>query len=179
MTYGNWTKHWRIEKKNRKQLNTCSQFNVKSKMSVYYDVKDFLTCTGIGQKILLSVGKEWNCPALIRFHLARRFCHQIFTCISLRFNVWAIYERSTSDKYFFCWNSDSNSSNCSLVNAVRLRRIVDELLFNDELSSSSVSLGVGQFKLSIENNTIEWNNQTIDVFTCMNITIFIVMISTE
>jgi len=123
-----------------------------------YDVKCFFTCTGIGQKSWLFV---WqcvenclNCPALIRFHFARRFCHQIFTCISLKFNVWAICERSTSDKYFFCWNSASNSINCSFVKAVRLRRIVIELLFNEELSSSSLSLVVGQFKLS-KTNTID------------------------
>jgi hypothetical protein len=87
-----------------------------------------------------------NCPALIRFHFARRFCHQILTWISDKCNERAICERSTKDKYFFCWNSDSNSINCSLEKAVRLRR--DELVVvlftddTDELSSSSLSLVV-------------------------------------
>ncbi len=118
-----------------------------------YDVKEgFLTCTGIGHKILFD--SQWeeenclNCPALIRFHLARRFCHQIFTWISDKCNERAICERSTRDKYFFCWNSASNSINCSLEKAVRLRRVdegVSVVLLTDEideLSSSSLSLVV-------------------------------------
>ena len=91
-------------------------------------------------------------PALIRFHFARRFCHQIFTWISLRFNVWAIWERSTNERYFFCWNSVSNSINCSLVKAVRFRRWFVELLFEENCSSSSLSLGVEEFKLSTKPN---------------------------
>lgn len=60
-------------------------------------------------------------PALTRFHLARRFWNHIFTCTSLKRNADAIWLRSVNDKYFFAWNSLSNSSNCSLVNAVRRR----------------------------------------------------------
>ena len=89
----------------------------------------------------------------MRFHLARRFCHQIFTWISDRCNERAISERSPNDKYFFCWNSASSSISCSLEKAVRLRRVDDDIFVvlltdddTDELSSSSLSLVVKLFE---------------------------------
>ena len=108
----------------------------------------------MGQRtFVVSQWCDENClswPALMRFHFARRFCHQIFTWISLRCNERAMCERSTRERYFFCWNSASNSISCSLENAVRFRRVedVDELwvvLFSEETedaSSSSLSLVV-------------------------------------
>lgn len=85
------------------------------------------TWTGIGTTILGAFGLVGTLPAVIpaltRFHLARRFWNHIFTCTSLNLSAWAICERSVKDKYFFEWNSFSSSSNCSLVKAVRLRRV--------------------------------------------------------
>lgn len=87
------------------------------------------TCTGMGTMIfgLLvfsgpAVCLPWTRPAFTRFHFARRFWNQIFTCTSLSFSVCAICERSVRDRYFLLWNSFSSSSNCSLVKAVRLLR---------------------------------------------------------
>lgn len=53
------------------------------------------------------------------------FFFQIFTWTSLSFNADAIWLLSVNDKYFLAWNSRSNSSNCSLVNAVRLRLVFE------------------------------------------------------
>lgn len=117
------------------------------------------TCTGIGTTILFvfeplppPVPRPMPCdvkPAFTRFHFARRFWNQIFTCnsqertncigkskwlqlmcrlfnaftwTSLSFRLVAIWLRSVRLKYFLAWNSRSNSSNCSDVNAVRRRR---------------------------------------------------------
>lgn len=67
-----------------------------------------------------------------------------FTCTSLKFSELAISDRSVRLRYFFAWNSRSNSRSCSLVNAVRLLRILlllvcIRLLFSESSSSSSSS----------------------------------------
>lgn len=89
-----------------------------------------LTCTGIGTTSLLLFcwllpfgwwGLAPN-PAFTLFHLARRFWNQIFTCTSLRRSADAIWLLSVRERYFFAWNSLSNSRSCSLVKAVRRRR---------------------------------------------------------
>ena len=145
----------------------------KRKNVFHQEVKDFFICTGIGHRILLFVwqwlGNCLNWVALIRFHFARRFCHHIFTWISVKFKLCAICERSINVRYFFCWNSASSSNSCSLVKAVRLRRTVVELLFNEELSSSSLSLVVGQFKLSkYQKDHLGWSNRKSVHFVYLN-----------
>lgn len=102
-----------------------------------------LTWTGMGTTIL---GPELECwlpaecrlvgpapplvrPAFTRFHLARRFWNQIFTCTSESFKAWAMWERSVRLRYFFAWNSRSSSRSCSEVKAVlRRRALLLELL---------------------------------------------------
>jgi len=90
------------------------------------------TCTGIGTTIfglfmLSACVRPCTSPALTRFHFARRFWNQIFTCTSLSFNACAIWERSVNDKYFLLWNSFSNSNSCSDVNAVRRRLVFPDV----------------------------------------------------
>lgn len=89
---------------------------------------NLLTWTGIGTTILGfltgSPDRLLTLPALILFHLARRFWNQIFTWTSLSLSACAICERSVRERYFLQWNSFSSSSNCSLVKAVRLRLLL-------------------------------------------------------
>lgn len=99
-----------------------------------------LTWTGIGTMIFglfafsPIVERPCTIPAFTRFHFARRFWNQILTWTSLSFSWWAICDLSVSDKYFLLWNSFSSSSNCSLVKAVRLRRVFPPgLMMSDPL----------------------------------------------
>lgn len=59
-----------------------------------------------------------------------KICSIWLTWTSLSLSADAIWLRSVNDKYFLAWNSRSSSSNCSLVNAVRRRRVFpcDELI---------------------------------------------------
>lgn len=127
-----------------------------------------LTWTGIGTTILLPDALEprpprlWDVrPALTRFHLARRFWNQILTFLwgvisrknsktrktktfltwtSLSLRLVAIWLRSVRLKYFFAWNSLSNSKSCSDVKAVRRRLDFELLLFEPfSVPSSPVS----------------------------------------
>lgn len=106
-----------------------------------------LTWTGIGTTILFPVGFAPRCPrlcevrpALTRFHLARRFWNHIFTWTSLNFKLVAIWLLSVKLRYFFAWNSLSNSRSCSDVKAVLRRRDLELLPLEPfSVSSSPVS----------------------------------------
>lgn len=93
----------------------------------------------------------WGPPSVLtRFHFARRFWNQIFTWTSLSFNVLAICDLSSSERYFFAWNSLSSSRSCWLVNAVLFRRDLvppSQSEFCSSCSSSSSSLPVGELGL--------------------------------
>lgn len=98
---------------------------------------NLLTWTGIGTTNLFLLDWAPLCwcgpapkPAFTLFHLARLFWNQIFTWTSLNRKADAIWLRSVSDRYFLAWNSLSNSSNCSLVKAVRRRRAFVETEFS-------------------------------------------------
>ena len=69
---------------------------------------------------------KWHVPVFILFHLARRFWNQILTCTSLRPSLLASSDLSFKVKYFFDWNSSSNSCNWNVEKAVlRLRLLFD------------------------------------------------------
>ena len=93
----------------------------------------------------------WGPPSVLTlFHFARRFWNQILTWTSVRFNVLAICDRSSSERYFFEWNSLSSSSSCWLVNAVLFRRDLfppSESEFWSPCSSSNSSLPAGELGL--------------------------------
>ena len=69
---------------------------------------------------------KWHVPVFMRFHFARRFWNQIFTCTSLRPSLFANSDLSFKVRYFFDWNSCSNSCNWYVEKAVlRLRFPLD------------------------------------------------------
>lgn len=105
---------------------------------------NLLTWTGIGTTIRLPVPpmfllKRPEEPVLTRFHLARLFWNQIFTCTSESFSPEAICDLSSTVRYFFVWNSRSSSSSCWLVNAVRRRRCFKQPSIDSSLLKYSLS----------------------------------------
>lgn len=94
----------------------------------------------------------WTPPSVLtRFHFARLFWNQIFTWTSLSFNVLAICDLSSNERYFFVWNSRSSSRSCWLVKAVLFRLDLvppSESEFWSPCSSSRSSLSLGEFGLA-------------------------------
>ena len=94
----------------------------------------------------------WTPPSVLtRFHFARLFWNQIFTWTSLSFNVLAICDLSSNERYFFVWNSRSSSRSCWLVKAVLLRLDLgppSESEFWSACSSSRSSLSLREFGLA-------------------------------
>lgn len=167
-------------------------------------IANLFTCTGIGTTILFPplLPDPFRFPrlcdvrpAFTRFHFARRFWNQIFTCrkwgkiffekfsefnwvykitcTSLNFKVVAIWLLSVKLKYFLAWNSLSNSSNCSEVNAVR--RLLDlELDFCSlaELAPSALPLSSSSSPFSLsEHSDSLWHISAIE-FQEISVNIF-------
>lgn len=116
----------------------------------------------------------WGPPrVLTRFHFARLFWNHIFTWTSLSFNVLAICDLSSIERYFFVWNSLSSSKSCWLVNAVLLRRDLDPPSLSEfwspcSYSNSSLPLGeLGLGWLSSPNRTVEDLSDKLSPWKCL------------
>lgn len=90
-----------------------------------------LNIKGIHRFLLLFISVSVDISWLRLVHdCFWQICSIWLTWTSLSLSADAIWLRSVNDKYFLAWNSRSSSSNCSLVNAVRRRRVFpcDELI---------------------------------------------------
>ena len=125
------------------------------------------TWTGMGTCILCPGADPcplWLVPTILcpltRFHLALLFWNQILICDSDSASVWANCALSVRLKYFFKWNSRSNSSSCSEEKDVLLLRLFwllgSDLLFSATcLPSKFSSLGSSSLE-SLEALRMGW-----------------------
>lgn len=90
---------------------TSNRLSLASILPVDFETR-FLPAIFRREQIVLGIPIDCN--------WCREF--DVFTWTSLSFRLVAIWLRSVRLKYFFAWNSRSNSSNCSDVKAVRRRR---------------------------------------------------------
>ena len=148
MTFNiNWVKNvWR---------NKNYMANITGVITIYkFSLSLSYKTEWVAEPIGMTMSLLWlSLHVLTLFHFARRFWNQILICTSLKLKLRAMFDRSVNDRYFLWWNCFSNSSNCSDVNAVRLRRgfkEVDWLRFDPLQSSDSLKLSSTTFTSSFK-----------------------------
>ena len=122
-----------IAKKRLKCHKFLNQKNMP-KFICFYTYFSFLRFTTHKHPILCILWSLFNCCKIrsqsvlfSRFHLVLLFWNQIFIWSCWTPTDSASSVRRSSDKYLFPENSDSNSSSCCFVYAVRIRRFEWEI----------------------------------------------------